>query len=100
MASNMMWAHEIIHYLHSGHFNRSIFLIGIMLSVIISIYFLREQFLVSDEQWLKRMITHHSTALTTSQIIYNRTKDKKIKNLSKQIIVAQMKEIDLMKSYL
>lgn len=100
MASNMMWAHEIIHYLYSGHFNRTIFLIGIMLSLIISIYLLREQFLVSDEQWLKRMITHHSTALTTSQIIYNRTKDEKIKNLSKQIIVAQMKEIDLMKSYL
>lgn len=100
MASNMIWAHEIIHYLHSGHFNPTIFLIGIMLSLIISIYLLREQFLVSDEQWLKRMISHHSTALTTSKIIYNRTKDKKIKNLSKQIIVAQMKEIDLMKSYL
>lgn len=100
MASNMIWAHEIIHYLHNSQFNMTIFLIGIMMSVIISIYFLRGQFLVSDEQWLKRMISHHSTALTTSQIIYNRTKDDKIKNLSKQIIIAQMKEIDLMKSYL
>ena len=24
MASNMIWAHEIVHYLHMGHFNLSL----------------------------------------------------------------------------
>ena len=28
MASNMMWAHEIIHYLSMGHFNKYVFFIG------------------------------------------------------------------------
>ena len=29
MASNMMWAHEIVHYLSMGHFNKLVFLFGI-----------------------------------------------------------------------
>jgi len=77
MASNMMWAHEIVHYLSMGHFNIYIFSIGIMLSILISIILLRRQLLVEDKQWLKRMISHHSTALTTSHKIYNRTNDTK-----------------------
>jgi hypothetical protein len=64
MASNMMWAHEIIHYLSMGHFNKYVFFIGIFLSVSITIYLLRKQLLIDDEQWLRRMISHHSTALT------------------------------------
>ena len=99
MAANMMWAHEIVHYLHMGHFNTTIFIIGIILSII-CIYLLRSQLFVDEEQWLKRMISHHSTAITTSNIIYNKTKNEKIKNLSKQIIITQMREIELMKSYM
>jgi len=60
-----------------GHFNIYIFSIGIMLSILISIILLRRQLLVEDKQWLKRMISHHSTALTTSHKIYNRTNDTK-----------------------
>ena len=37
MASNMIWAHEIIHYLSIGHFNIYIFSVGIILSISISI---------------------------------------------------------------
>ena len=48
-----------------------------MLSILISIILLRRQLLVEDKQWLKRMISHHSTALTTSHKIYNRTNDTK-----------------------
>ena len=72
MASNMMWAHEIIHYLSMGHFNKYVFFIGIFLSVSITIYLLRKQLLIDDEQWLRRMISHHSTALTTSHNIYKK----------------------------
>ena len=100
MASNMIWGHEIFHYLHMGHFNTLVFFIGIILSISISILLLRQQLLVDDKQWLRRMIPHHSTALTTTHIIYNRTNNPKIKKLAKEIIDTQEKEIQLMKSML
>ncbi len=100
MASNMIWGHEIIHYLSMGHFNIYIFSIGIILSIFVSIVLLRRQLLVEDNEWLKRMISHHSTALTTSHKIYNRTNNPKLKKLAKEIIDTQEKEIQLMKSML
>ena len=100
MASNMIWAHEIVHYLSMGHFNMTVFSIGIILSLFVSLFLLQQQLFVNDEQWLKRMISHHSTALTTSNIIYNRTNNPEIKKLSKEIIDTQEKEIQLMKSML
>ena len=99
MASNMIWAHEIVHYLHMGHCNMSVLYAGIILSTGASIL-LRQQILVDDEQWLRRMIGHHSTALTTSHKIYNKTNNLKLKKLAKDIINAQEKEIQLMKSML
>ena len=33
MASNMVWAHEIIHYLSMGRFNKYMFIIFILLSI-------------------------------------------------------------------
>jgi hypothetical protein len=98
MASNMIWAHQIVHYLSMGHFNIKLFTFGIFLSIFISILLLRQQYLVDDVQWLKRMISHHSTALTTSKLINKRTKNDNIKNLSNEIINTQEKEIILMKS--
>lgn len=99
MASNMIWSHEVVHYFSMGHFNIKIFIIGIILSGI-CVLLLRNQFLVSDKEWLKRMISHHSTALTTSHKIKKNTKHKKIKELSNDIIEIQEKEITLMKSLL
>ena len=100
MASNMIWAHEIYHYFSMNKFNIYVFFIGILLSVSVSILLLRSQFLVDDTQWLKRMISHHSTALTTSHKIYNKTNNVKLKKLAKDIIQTQEKEIYLMKSML
>ena len=100
MASNMIWAHEIVHYLHMGHFNVYVFLVGVVLSVLVSIYLLREQAFVNDEQWLRRMISHHSTALTTSNKIVKRTNNEKIRNLANEIIETQEREIELMKKLL
>ena len=99
MASNMIWSHEVVHYFSMGHFNIKIFTIGIILSGI-CVLLLRNQFLVSDEEWLKRMISHHSTALTTTHKIKKNTKNQKIKKLSTDIIEVQEKEITLMKSLL
>ena len=98
MASNMIWAHEIVHYFSYGSLNYFTFFFGIILSVIISIFLLRKQLLVNDKQWLKRMISHHSTALTTSKIIAKKTKNRNIKKLANEIINVQEKEIKLMKS--
>ena len=100
MASNMVWAHEIVHYLSMGHFNMLVFSVGIILSIGVSILLLRQQLLVDDKQWLRRMISHHSTALTTSHKIYNKTNNPEIKKLAKEIIDTQEKEIQLMKSML
>lgn len=100
MASNMMWAHELVHYFSMGHFNKAVFMIGIVLSISVSIFLLRKQLHINDKQWLKRMISHHSTALTTSRKIYNSTDSMKIKHLAKEIINTQDREIKLMKSML
>ena len=53
--------------------------------------------MVNDNNWLKRMISHHSTAITTSNQIKLRTKNKKIRELANNIITTQKYEIDLMK---
>ena len=99
MASNMIWAHEIIHFLSMKHFNTRVFFIGVLLSVFTS-FSLRKQLFVNDKQWLKRMISHHSTALTTSHNILNKTNNPNIKKLANDIIETQEKEIKLMKSML
>ena len=99
MASNMIWSHEVVHYFSMGHFNTKIFIIGIILSGI-CVLLLRSQLLVNDKEWLKRMISHHSTALTTSNKINKNTKNEKIKKLSNDIIKVQEDEITLMKSLL
>ena len=100
MVSNMMWAHEVIHYLYAGQINLIIFSIGIILAISTGLLLLRSQFLINDKQWLKRMITHHSSAITTSKNIHQKTKSNKIKQLSNEIIDTQLKEIQLMKEYL
>ena len=100
MASNMVWAHEIVHYLSMGHFNILFFSVGIILSIGISIFLLRDQLMVNDKQWLRRMISHHSTALTTSHKIYNKTDNIQLKELANEIINTQEREIELMKSML
>jgi hypothetical protein len=100
MASNMVWAHEIVHYLSMGHFDIFVFSVGVVLSVGVSILLLRQQLLIDDNQWLRRMISHHSTALTTTHKIYNRTTNPCVKKLAKEIIDTQEKEIRLMKSML
>ena len=102
MASNMIWSHEIIHYFSMGEFNKYAFIVGILLSILTTIILLRQQLFIDDTQWLKRMIPHHSTALTTTnQLLKNREKDFKsnpqLFRLAKDIIYNQEREIVLMK---
>lgn len=101
MASNMIWSHQIVHFINIGHFNKFIFTIGIILSMF-SIFLLRRQICVNKNQWLKRMIGHHSTAITTTKQLLKNNDDvkdnPKVYKLAKDIIRAQEKEILLMKS--
>lgn len=101
MASNMLWTHQIVHYLQMGHFDKKVFLIGILLSLFF-IYLMKNQVGIDEKQWLRRMIPHHSTALTSSHklIQNNHASKKEIYRLSKDIINTQEQEIRLMKNLL
>lgn len=52
---------------------------------------LRNQVFISDVQWMKGMIPHHSSAIMTSQMA--NLKDAESKKLAKEIIEAQRREI-------
>ena len=103
MASNMIWGHQIVHYLNHGHFNTTLFLIGLMMSITTVVVLLRGQLFVDEKQWLKRMISHHSTALTTTKKLLGSNdlkENSKLYTLAKNIIFTQEKEILFMKRYL
>ena len=99
MASNMIWAHEIIHFIHHGKMSYIIFGIGILLTIVTTLI-IRSQLFVDDNQWLRRMISHHSTALTTSHKIKEKTQNIELKKLAEDIIDTQEKEISQMKRLL
>lgn len=104
MASVMLWSHQIYHILAMGHFSIPTFIIGLILSFICS-KLLRSQTNISVKDWLRRMITHHSTALTTTnKLIENNQKElennSKIYRLAKDIIYNQEREILYMKTLL
>ena len=101
MASNMLWTHQIVHYLQMGHFDKKVFLVGVLLSLFF-VYLMKNQIGIDHKQWLRRMIPHHSTALTSSHklIKNNRASKKEIYRLAKDIINTQEQEIRLMKNLL
>ncbi|MGB4398539.1 MAG: DUF305 domain-containing protein [Daejeonella sp.] len=65
---------------------------------ILSLSFLRTQTLIADEQYMKAMIPHHSSAILVSQEA--QLKNPKVKKLAEEIIKAQEKEISEMKQLL
>ena len=98
MASNMCILETLMYYSMNGTF--SIWFVFFVLFSLLCIYFLRKQVGVDDDGYLKRMISHHSTAITTSKKIIEKTKNPNVYKLAKEIIDIQEKEIALMKSYL
>lgn len=103
MASNMMWSHQIVHLLNHGHMNKNLFACGLILSLFF-IVIIRQQLFVNDAQWLRRMISHHSTAITTTSKLLensNNFKDNpKLYRMAKDIVYNQELEILFMKSFL
>jgi uncharacterized protein (DUF305 family) len=60
-----------------------------------TLYLLRTQTPISDIQYMKAMIPHHSSAIMTSSNVD--FKDPEVKKLADDIIIAQEKEIKQMK---
>lgn len=65
---------------------------------VLSLLFLRTQVGVSDRQYMKAMIPHHSSAILTSK--HASIEDPEVKELSRQIIESQEEEIAQMKEVL
>ena len=99
MASNMCILEILMFYDHSGIFNINFLLLFLAISITL-IVLLRTQFMVGDKEWLKRMISHHSTALTTSHQILKKTENPEIQKLATDIVETQEREIELMKNLL
>jgi hypothetical protein len=72
-------------------------LFGLIVTTI-SFYFIRKQSFVTEIEYLRGMIPHHSMAILMSKRLKEKTHT--IQHLLDQIIETQQKEIILMKSYL
>jgi len=102
MASTMMGAHQIVHYLTYGYLKKRIFIVGIGLSVVF-LYIMRKQMFIKPKDWLREMIPHHSAAITTTTQLLKNNKfhtNSPVYKLATQILASQQDEINLMKSLL
>lgn len=103
MASLMTMPMMIIELVLMGkmYLNKKLnaFLIALS-SVALIVFFLLIQYqtAVSDKQFLKGMIPHHAAAILMSE--QSKTNDPEIKNLQKEIISSQQKEINFMRKKL
>jgi uncharacterized protein (DUF305 family) len=77
--------------------NRLIMLSGVVVFVA-ALWALRTQTPITDVQYMKAMIPHHSSAIMVSK--HAGIKDPEVKKLSEQIIQSQEKEISQMESIL
>jgi len=72
----------------------NVFLIGVSL-VVMNIYFIRTQFLITETQYKLGMIPHHSMAIHMSKKLLE--KENNIENFLKNIIHTQENEILFLK---
>ena len=73
-------------------------LVGSLAIFLGALALLRTQTPISDVQWMRGMIPHHSSAIMTSQ--QANLKDPEVKKLAEEIIRAQEREIAQMKKIL
>lgn len=103
MAANMTWIHELIHYAYGGCGKMecaTTFMIGFTLSCV-AVYLMRNQVWIYPKDWMRRMIPHHSTALTTTtQLVKNNILSDDQQKLAKDILEVQKEEIAEMKRML
>jgi len=77
--------------------NNRIMLSGIIIFAVVLVM-LRKQFFISDAEYMRAMIPHHSSAILTSK--HADIQDPEVKKLSKGIIESQEREIEIMKAKL
>ena len=99
MASNMCILEIIMHYYMHHKFELYLF-IFFCFFFFFCIFLLRYQLAVNEKGYLKRMISHHSTAITTSKEILKKTNNLQVADIAQNIINNQKKEINYMKSLL
>jgi hypothetical protein len=99
MASNMCILEIFMYYDMHKDFKLYLFICFILFSLF-CVFLLRQQIGVNDNGYLKRMISHHSTAITTSKEILKKTNNIQVAKLAQNIISTQLQEIKLMKSLL
>jgi len=75
-----------------------VIMISSLLVFAVALIGLRRQVLVTDEQYMKAMIPHHSSAVMTSR--HARLTNPAVRQLADSIIHSQEREIALMKSIL
>lgn len=78
----------------------NIFFIISIIIIVISFICIRYQIFVSETQYLKGMIPHHSMAILMSEKIKEKTNDPEIIDMANKIIVDQQKEINKMNNLL
>ena len=75
------------------------FIMGASVVILLAcFFFIRQQTLISDKEFLKSMIPHHAGAILMCE--KTNLQDPEIKELCKNIISSQQKEIDWMKEKL
>jgi hypothetical protein len=74
----------------------AIIITGGTIVLILCFFFIRKQTAVSDKQFLKSMIPHHAAAILMVQ--ETELNDPEIQKLADDIITAQQKEIEFMKT--
>ena len=97
-ASNTVWSYQVVRYLSSKRFNTVIFSISLVMSIILTIL-MRSQYFVDDVRFIKRMISHDSTALTTSDRILEKTKNPKVidfANSTKELISNRINQMEVL----
>lgn len=74
---------------------RSVFVVGLILTGL-SLFAIRTQFMISEDQFLRGMIPHHSMAVFMSKKL--ELKENSIQDFLQGIIKTQEKEIQFMKA--
>ena len=68
----------------------------VVVALIVVFYLARQQTLIGDDNYLRAMIQHHSSAILTSKQILEKTENEEVRKLAVWIKDSQQNEIDLM----
>jgi uncharacterized protein (DUF305 family) len=76
------------------------FLFGSIALSVVLIWLIRRQVLISKEQFAKGMVEHHEMAILMSRRVLVHTKNEAVKQLAREIISSQQREIDQMVAWI